>query len=179
MSTIIALVSWPPCSKENRALIYNFGGGKRNGEPRSGETDPEETGKPESLISFVTDRLGHDRRYAIDSTFAHRELNWKPRHSRGRDSAKRSSGTATINRGGRSYSSAREGISYRLSAESRSIVACLLRSILVNTNILAFASSFEGCAPHYTRPLRNDFGRPCLSRRERGETAVFRWAVAL
>ena len=28
----------------------------------------EKLGKPESLISFVTDRLGHDRRYAIDST---------------------------------------------------------------------------------------------------------------
>jgi hypothetical protein len=27
----------------------------------------------------VTDRLGHDRRYAIDSSFAHRHLNWKPR----------------------------------------------------------------------------------------------------
>ena len=31
-------------------------------------------GKPHSLISFVTDRLGHDRRYAIDSSFAKREL---------------------------------------------------------------------------------------------------------
>jgi dTDP-glucose 4,6-dehydratase len=30
--------------------------------------------KPENLISFVTDRLGHDRRYAIDSSFAEREL---------------------------------------------------------------------------------------------------------
>jgi dTDP-glucose 4,6-dehydratase len=38
-------------------------------------------GKPESLISYVTDRLGHDRRYAIDSSFAQRELKWKPRHS--------------------------------------------------------------------------------------------------
>ena len=28
----------------------------------------------------VTDRLGHDRRYAIDSSKAHRELQWKPRH---------------------------------------------------------------------------------------------------
>jgi dTDP-glucose 4,6-dehydratase len=37
-------------------------------------------GKPESLISYVKDRLGHDRRYAIDSTKAHRELKWKPRH---------------------------------------------------------------------------------------------------
>ena len=37
-------------------------------------------GKPERLIEYVTDRLGHDRRYAIDSTKAHRELQWKPSH---------------------------------------------------------------------------------------------------
>ena len=36
--------------------------------------------KPSTLIKFVADRLGHDRRYAIDSTKTHRELNWKPRH---------------------------------------------------------------------------------------------------
>jgi dTDP-glucose 4,6-dehydratase len=35
-------------------------------------------GKPHSLISFVPDRLGHDRRYAIESSFAQRELDWKP-----------------------------------------------------------------------------------------------------
>ena len=37
-------------------------------------------GKPESLIQYVQDRLGHDRRYAIDSSKAHRELEWKPLH---------------------------------------------------------------------------------------------------
>ena len=34
--------------------------------------------KPESLIQFVTDRKGHDRRYAIDPTKIHRELGWLP-----------------------------------------------------------------------------------------------------
>lgn len=34
--------------------------------------------KPESLITFVTDRKGHDMRYAIDPTFIHRELGWLP-----------------------------------------------------------------------------------------------------
>ena len=34
--------------------------------------------KPHSLIQFVTDRLGHDRRYAIDPTKAETELGWKP-----------------------------------------------------------------------------------------------------
>lgn len=35
-------------------------------------------GKPERLIQFVTDRKGHDRRYAIDPTKIHRELGWLP-----------------------------------------------------------------------------------------------------
>lgn len=34
--------------------------------------------KPHSLIKFVTDRLGHDRRYAIDPAKAENELGWKP-----------------------------------------------------------------------------------------------------
>lgn len=36
-------------------------------------------GKPLSLVKHVTDRPGHDRRYAIDSSKAERELGWKPR----------------------------------------------------------------------------------------------------
>lgn len=35
-------------------------------------------GKPESLITHVTDRKGHDMRYAIDPTFIHSELDWLP-----------------------------------------------------------------------------------------------------
>ncbi len=35
-------------------------------------------GKPESLITFVKDRPGHDRRYAMDWSKAERELGWKP-----------------------------------------------------------------------------------------------------
>jgi dTDP-glucose 4,6-dehydratase len=38
-------------------------------------------GKPESLITYVQDRLGHDRRYAIDSSKIHAELGWKPLRS--------------------------------------------------------------------------------------------------
>ena len=35
-------------------------------------------GKPQSLITFVTDRKGHDMRYAIDPTKIHNELGWLP-----------------------------------------------------------------------------------------------------
>jgi dTDP-glucose 4,6-dehydratase len=33
------------------------------------------------LMRFVTDRPGHDRRYAMDITKINRQLNWQPRHS--------------------------------------------------------------------------------------------------
>lgn len=35
-------------------------------------------GKPESLVTYVADRKGHDMRYAIDPAFIHRELGWLP-----------------------------------------------------------------------------------------------------
>jgi len=37
-------------------------------------------GPREELIEFVTDRPGHDRRYAIDASFIEAELGWRPRH---------------------------------------------------------------------------------------------------
>jgi len=37
--------------------------------------------KSDSLIEYVKDRLGHDRRYAIDSTKIQNELGWKPKHT--------------------------------------------------------------------------------------------------
>src|SRR4030095_17128604 len=61
--------------------IYNFGGSSEmvNIDVVKGILDA--LGKPHSLISFVTDRLGHDRRYAIAFYFSQRELNWKPRRN--------------------------------------------------------------------------------------------------
>jgi len=58
--------------------IYNFGGSNEMVNLDLVKLILQKLGKPESLISFVADRLGHDRRYAIASSFAQRELNWKP-----------------------------------------------------------------------------------------------------
>ena len=41
----------------------------------------KELGKPESLITYVTDRKGHDMRYAIDPTKLETELGWKPKYT--------------------------------------------------------------------------------------------------
>jgi dTDP-glucose 4,6-dehydratase len=59
--------------------IYNFGGNSEMVNLEVVKMILKKVGKPENLISFVPDRLGHDRRYAIDSAFAQRELKWKPR----------------------------------------------------------------------------------------------------
>ena len=45
------------------------------------ELRPHADGKYEDLIQFVTDRLGHDFRYAIDCTKIKTELGWQPKHN--------------------------------------------------------------------------------------------------
>src|SRR5213596_512924 len=59
--------------------IYNFGGDSEMTNIDLVKIILDQLDKPHSLISFVPDRLGHDRRYAMDSSFAQRELNWKSR----------------------------------------------------------------------------------------------------
>lgn len=61
--------------------VYNMGGGNEIENIHLAETILEKVGKPMSLIKFVKDRPGHDRRYAIDSTKIETELGWKPAHS--------------------------------------------------------------------------------------------------
>ncbi len=60
--------------------VYNFGGNSEMVNLEVVKLILAKLGKPQSLINYVTDRLGHDRRYAIDSAFAERELKWKPLH---------------------------------------------------------------------------------------------------
>jgi len=58
--------------------VYNIGGHNERTNMEVVKTILRELGKPESLISHVTDRLGHDRRYAIDPTKITTELGWNP-----------------------------------------------------------------------------------------------------
>lgn len=56
--------------------IYNLGGHSEKTNLEVVKTILKILGKPESLITFVSDRLGHDLRYAIDSSKVERELKW-------------------------------------------------------------------------------------------------------
>ena len=58
--------------------VYNIGGHNEMANIDIVKIILKELGKPESLITFVTDRKGHDMRYAIDPAKIHRELGWLP-----------------------------------------------------------------------------------------------------
>jgi dTDP-glucose 4,6-dehydratase len=68
---------------------YNIGGGAERANidvvgticALLDEATPRKSGKYAELISFVKDRPGHDRRYAMDATKIARELGWRPRES--------------------------------------------------------------------------------------------------
>jgi dTDP-glucose 4,6-dehydratase len=58
--------------------IYNIGGNRSLPNMDVVRRVLAATGKPESLIEFVTDRLGHDRRYALSSEKLMRDASWRP-----------------------------------------------------------------------------------------------------
>ena len=58
--------------------VYNVGGHNEMKNIDIVKLICKELNKPESLITFVTDRKGHDMRYAIDPTKIHNELGWLP-----------------------------------------------------------------------------------------------------
>ena len=58
--------------------VYNIGGHNEMKNIDIVKIICHELGKPESLITYVTDRKGHDMRYAIDPTKIHNELGWLP-----------------------------------------------------------------------------------------------------
>ena len=69
---------WLAFEKGRSGDVYNLGARneKQNIDVVTSLLDA--LGKPHSLIKYVTDRLGHDRRYAIDPAKAEAELGWKP-----------------------------------------------------------------------------------------------------
>lgn len=58
--------------------VYNIGGNHELENLALVKRICQELGKPESLITYVEDRKGHDLRYAIDSGRLQRELGWRP-----------------------------------------------------------------------------------------------------
>ena len=60
--------------------VYNIGGHNERTNLEVVKTILKALDKPESLIRFVKDRPGHDRRYAIDPTKMETELGWKPQY---------------------------------------------------------------------------------------------------
>lgn len=61
--------------------VYNIGGNNERTNVHIVQKILQELGKPESLISYVDDRPGHDRRYGIDPTKIMNELGWKPKYN--------------------------------------------------------------------------------------------------
>jgi len=60
--------------------VYNFGAASERHNIDIVKQVLELVGKPQSLIKYVKDRPGHDRRYAIDARKAEAKLGWAPRH---------------------------------------------------------------------------------------------------
>jgi dTDP-glucose 4,6-dehydratase len=58
--------------------VYNIGGNNEKTNLDIVKIILKEIGKPESLITFVQDRPGHDKRYAIDASKIRKELGWEP-----------------------------------------------------------------------------------------------------
>jgi dTDP-glucose 4,6-dehydratase len=65
--------------KGRNGEIYNIGGNRSLPNMEVVRRVLAATGKPESLIQFVTDRPGHDRRYALSSEKLIRDAGWRPR----------------------------------------------------------------------------------------------------
>lgn len=67
--------------KGEEGEIYNIGGENERSNIEVVKMILKELGKPESLIKFVKDRPGHDRRYALDITKMKEEFGWAPKIS--------------------------------------------------------------------------------------------------
>lgn len=66
--------------KGREGEIYNVGGHNERTNLEVVKTILKALGKPQSLIHYVTDRPGHDLRYAVDPTKLEQELGWRPKY---------------------------------------------------------------------------------------------------
>ncbi len=66
--------------KGKNGEVYNVGGNNEKTNRYITDTILKYLGKDSSLIKYVADRLGHDRRYAIDATKIKEELGWQPEY---------------------------------------------------------------------------------------------------
>lgn len=71
---------WAVLTRGVVGRVYNIGGEAEVANLEIVRSILTFLGKPESLIRFVTDRLGHDRRYAMDISRMRSDLEWAPRH---------------------------------------------------------------------------------------------------
>lgn len=69
---------WTAFTRGVAGAVYNVGGNSEKTNLDVVRAILRQVGKPESLIAFVEDRPGHDRRYAIDSSRLQAELGWRP-----------------------------------------------------------------------------------------------------
>jgi dTDP-glucose 4,6-dehydratase len=69
---------WLAFERGNSGEIYNIGARNEQYNIDVVKAILDVLGKPHNLIKFVADRLGHDRRYAIDADKTEAELGWKP-----------------------------------------------------------------------------------------------------
>lgn len=82
MNIFVRLGDWNEKANKGRVgEVYNIGGHNERTNLEVVKTILKALNKPESLIKFVTDRPGHDRRYAIDPTKIETELGWKPKYN--------------------------------------------------------------------------------------------------
>lgn len=69
---------WAAFEKGVSGAVYNIGARNERQNLEVVTAILDALGKPHSLIKYVTDRPGHDRRYAIDPAKAETELGWRP-----------------------------------------------------------------------------------------------------
>ena len=72
---------WTVLKKGKIGEVYNVGGNNEKANIEIVKLILQTSGKGEELITYVQDRPGHDRRYAIDNTKITTELGWKPQYT--------------------------------------------------------------------------------------------------